>query len=218
MKKLYLLSSLLLAVALFSCDDVKRKPSNVYMPDMAYSRAMETYAEKDSSVYTDKEKERGQKIFYNNLPVAGTIARGEEMPFHLTKDKAGDTTNYIASKAVTSPVDTMTTAQLVESERLYLINCGICHGKNLDGNGPLYKGGEGPFAAKPATLVGDAKYEAMPNGQMFYSVAYGKGQMGSYASQLTRRQRWEVIAYIKHKQKEAKASAAPATDATAAKK
>lgn len=217
MKKLYLLSSLLLAVALFSCDDVKRKPSNVYMPDMAYSRAMETYAEKDSAIYTDNEKERGQKIFYNSLPVAGTIARGEEMPFHIAKDKAGDTTNYTASKNVASPIDTMTTAQLVESERLYLINCGICHGKNLDGNGPLYKGGEGPYAAKPATLVGDAKIEAMPVGQMFYSIAYGKGQMGSYASQLSRKQRWEIIAFIKHKQKEAKANAAPAVDAAAKK-
>jgi len=100
---------------------------------------------------------------------------------------------------------------------LYLINCGICHGTKLDGNGPLYKGGEGPYAAKPATLVGDVKYETMPEGQMFYSIAYGKGQMGSYASQLTRKQRWEVIAYIKHKQKAAKATAAPAADATTKK-
>jgi SNF family Na+-dependent transporter len=61
------------------------------------------------------------------------------------------------------------------------------------------------------------QYEAMPEGQMFYSVAYGKNLMGSYASQLTRKQRWEVIAYIKHKQKEAKAIAAPAFDATAKK-
>ena len=42
--------------------------------------------------------------------------------------------------------------------RLYLVNCGICHGEKLDGNGPLYKGGEGPFPLNPRTLVGDAKY------------------------------------------------------------
>ena len=87
-----------------------------------------------------------------------------------------------------------------EAERLYLVNCGICHGTKLDGNGPLYKDGDGPFPAKPATLVGDAKYEAMPEGQMFYSVTYGKNKMGSYASQLNTRQRWMVIAYIKSKQ------------------
>jgi hypothetical protein len=36
----------------------------------------------------------------------------------------------------------------------------------------------------PATLVGDAKYESMPEGQMYYSTTYGKNLMGSYASQL----------------------------------
>jgi mono/diheme cytochrome c family protein len=212
MKGIYVIASLAFATTFVSCDDdVKRHPSNVYMPDMANSRALETYADKDSAIYTENVNEKGQKIFYNNLPVTGTIFRGEEVPFNLSMDKVGDTTNYFASKAVKSPIDSLSQKDLVENERLYLINCGICHGKNLDGNGPLYKAGEGPYPAKPATLVGDAKYEAMPEGQMFYSIAYGKNLMGSYASQLTRRQRWEVIAYIKHKQKEAKASAAPAT-------
>lgn len=220
MKGIYIIASIALATTFIGCsDDVKRTPSNIYMPDMAYSRALETYAEKDSSIFTENELERGQgnKIFYNNLPVSGSIFRGEEVPFAIAKDKLGDTTNYTASKLVKSPVDSLDPKQLVEVERLYLINCGICHGTNLDGNGPLYKAGEGPYPAKPATLVGDAKYEAMPEGQMYYSIAYGRNLMGSYASQLTRKQRWEVIAYIKHKQKEAKASAAPVADATAKK-
>ena len=42
--------------------------------------------------------------------------------------------------------------------------------------------------------------------------------MGSYASQLSRKQRWEIIAYIKAKQKEAKATAAPAATAEVVKK
>jgi SNF family Na+-dependent transporter len=33
----------------------------------------------------------------------------------------------------------------------------------------------------------------MPEGQMFYSMTYGKNLMGSYASQLTRDQRWAII-------------------------
>jgi isocitrate lyase len=40
----------------------------------------------------------------------------------------------------------------------------------------------------------------MPVGTMFYSVTYGKNNMGSYASQLTRRQRWMVIQYVKSQQ------------------
>ena len=202
------ISFLLLASALVlvSCSDVKRQPGSVYMPDMAYSRAYESYA--DYSNLAQKN------INYTGTPGAGAIARGEDLPFHIPMDAPGDTTNYTASKAVKNPVVSLTDVERKEAERLYLINCGICHGANLNGNGPLYKGGDGPYPAKPATLVGDAKYEAMPDGQMFYSLAYGKNLMGSYASQLSRKQRWMVIKYIKDKQQEGKAAA---TDTTAKK-
>ena len=193
------------------CNSVQRDPGRVYMPDMGPSRAYETYAELDSNQFTSDVSEVGHKIFYNQVPVAGTIAREEEMPFPFAKDAAGDTTNYVASKQATNPL-TLDSVHLKEAERLYLINCGICHGTKLDGNGPLYKDGNGPYPAKPATLVGDPKYEAMPEGQMFYSVTYGKNLMGSYASQLTKTQRWMVIAYIKSKQSSGKQQA-PATGA-----
>lgn len=213
MKKLSIIAVLTSAtVIIFSCSDVKREPGSVYMPDMAYSRAYETYADHSNLA------EAG--IFYNNRPVAGTMARGEELPFHLAKDEPGDTTNYTAAKLIKNPIDSLSASEFKETERLYLINCGICHGPKLNGNGPLYKDGNGPYAAKPATLVGDAKYEAMLDGQMFYSVAYGKNMMGSYASQLSRKQRWMVIKYIKLKQAASKVDAAPAATAivTTAKK
>ena len=99
---------------------------------------------------------------------------------------------------VTNPV-AAGTINMKNAERLYLVNCGICHGTKLDGNGPLWKGGNGPFPAAPKNFM-DAAMKAMPEGTMFHSVTYGKEQMGSYASQLNTRQRWEVIAYIKSKQ------------------
>jgi mono/diheme cytochrome c family protein len=207
MKKTAIIISLSAIVALVACSDVKRTPGDIYMPDMATSRAYESYA--DHSNLTEKG------INYNNRPVDGTISREEEMPFHIAKDVAGDTTNYTASKAIKNPYDSLSKTDFTEAERLYVINCGICHGANLKGNGPLYKDGAGPYPAKPASLVGDAKYEAMPDGQMFYSVAYGKNLMGSYASQMSRKQRWMVIKYIKMKQQEGKAAAVPAAATTA---
>ena len=207
MKNTLIIACLTAVVVLASCSDVKRKPGTIYMPDMAYSRAYESYADHSNLA------EKG--INYNNRPVEGTISREEEMPFHLAKDAAGDTTNYTASKLVMNPIDSLSAKDKEEAERLYLVNCGICHGTTLNGNGPLYKDGNGPYAAKPATLVGDAKYEAMPAGQMFYSVAYGKNLMGSYASQLSRKQRWMVIAYIKAKQKEGKSTTPAAAPAAA---
>jgi mono/diheme cytochrome c family protein len=198
MNKFLAITFLAAVVILTSCSDVKRKPGSIYMPDMAYSRAIESY--------TDLTYLKDQGINFDAKPVAGTIARGHDMPFPIAQDVAGDTTNYTASKAILNPIDSMSAKETAEAERLYLINCGICHGAKLDGNGPLYKDGNGPYPAKPATLVGDIKYESMPAGQMFYSVQYGKNLMGSYASQLSRHQRWMVIKYIKDKQAAAKAS------------
>jgi mono/diheme cytochrome c family protein len=196
-------------VVLASCSsDVRRDTGRIYMPDMTYSRAYETYA------LTPEEKEVLLKkgIHFSNTPVPGTMKRGSLFPFDIPMDSvAGDTTNYVASKQVKNPLSGLDEATMVEAQRLYLVNCGICHGPKLDGNGPLYKGGDGPFPAKPATLVGDVKYESMPEGQMYYSVTYGKNKMGSYASQLDTRQRWMVIAYIKSKQAASKPAASDST-------
>jgi mono/diheme cytochrome c family protein len=212
MKKLSIISVLVMAVIVWSCSDVRRSPGNVYMPDMAYSRAYETYAPIDTLAK--------QGIHYNRLPVHGTIKRGELLPFPLEADKAGADTNYRQSVSVTNPLPALDAVQMKEAERLYLVNCGICHGTALDGNGPLYNGGSGPFSAAPANLTGNAKYVSMPEGQMFYSVTYGKGQMGSYASQLSTTQRWMIIHYVKSKQGGGKsaAAAAPAADSAAAAK
>ncbi len=215
MKKLIIASSIIVAVTLaVSCSDVQRNPGRVYMPDMAYSRAYETYATTDSM----KAELLKRGIHFSNTPVEGTIKRGELLPFLIRKDSAaGDSTNYHASRGMKNPLTSMDT---VEAERLYLVNCGICHGPKLDGNGPLYKGGDGPFPAAPANFIAGAQYKDMPEGQMFYSVTYGgRTKMGSYASQLNTEQRWMVIAYIKSKQ--AAAPAKPVSggpDSTAAKK
>jgi hypothetical protein len=66
--------------------------------------------------------------------------------------------------------------------------------------------------------VGDAKYESMTEGTMYYSITYGRNLMGSYASQLSPKQRWEIIYYIKAKQGKVAPSAAAADTMAVAKK
>lgn len=183
---------IILSVVAVSCSDVKRTRGREYMPDMAYSRAYET-----NDNYSNL-KERG--INYTAMPVAGTIQRGETFPFSIPVDKEGDSTNYVASKQVVNPLAEQDSIQLKEAERMYLINCAICHGTNLEGNGPLYDGGNGPYPAAPKNLVGDPVVSVMPQGQMFYSVTYGKGAMGPYGSQLSTSQRWRIVEYVKRKQ------------------
>ncbi len=190
MKKSAIIVVLVLAIAAWSCSDVKRDQNRVYMPDMAYSRAIETYSDIDT---LDK-----QGIYYNRMPVVGTVKRGELAPLTLGPDKTGDSTNYVASKQLANPLPKLDDVQMKEAERLYLVNCAICHGVGLDGNGPLFTSGK--FPAQPANLATNALYTKMPEGQMFYSVTYGKGQMGSYASQLSSTQRWMVVQYVKRQQ------------------
>ena len=191
-----------------SCNKVRRSPGRSYMPDMAYSRAYETYAT------TEALQKEG--INYTAMPVAGTFARGD-INWHYPY--ANDSAGYASSKNVVNPLPKLDAKQYLEASRLYLVNCGICHGEKLDGNGPLWNGGAGPFPAAPRNLLTDPVVATMAEGTMFHSLTYGRNTMGSYASQLTTEQRWMVIHYIKEKQalSGTPAPAAPAADSTAAK-
>lgn len=220
MRKIVIITGIVTAgMLLSSCRD-KRSAGHVYMPDMAYSRAFETYDALDSSRFTGDTLERGGKIYYDRMPVAGTVARGDMPAFPLAMDKIGDTTaaNYKASVNVPNPLPPLSAVDYLEAARLYLVNCGICHGEKLDGNGPLYNGGNGPYQAAPKDLIKDPVVGKMPDGQMFYSITYGKNAMGSYASQLNTRQRWMIIHYIKEKQGLANSKPAAADSSATAKK
>jgi len=220
MKKIAIITGVVTAgLLLSSCRD-KRSAGHVYMPDMAYSRAFETYAALDSSRFTGDTLERGGKIYYDRMPVAGTVAR-EDMPaFPLAMDKIGDSaaTNYKASANVPNPLPALSAVDYLEAARLYLVNCGICHGEKLDGQGPLYNDGKGPYPSAPKNLMADPVVSKMPDGQMFYSITYGKNAMGSYASQLSTKQRWMIIHYIKEKQNVATSKPAQPADSSATAK
>ncbi len=199
MKKIWIITGCVaLMVVMISCNKTRRNTGRAYMPDMAYSRAYETYSS------TENLKEKG--IHYTSMPVTGTIARGDMAGYTLKNDS----TDYVQSASVKNPFSA-DSIDMKEAERLYLVNCGICHGAKLDGNGPLWNGGDGPYPAAPKNFLAD-DMKLMTEGTMFHSVTYGKGQMGSYASQLNTKQRWEVIAYVKSKQGGAANTAKPAAD------
>ncbi len=193
-------------VILSSCSN-KRSPGDIYMPDMAYSRTYESYDVQDSTKFTsDMFGKGGNRIFFNAMPAPGTIKRVEQFPYTLPNDSNG----YKMSAAVPNPIEFMTGAEMSEAARLYNINCGICHGDKGTANGPL----AGKIGAV-ANLTLDL-YKAMPDGTMFHSITYGKNNMGSYASQLNREQRWQVIKYVRTLQGGGAAGAAASTDTSKA--
>lgn len=188
MKKIAIIATLALStVTVFtSCKD-KTKPGSVYMPDMAYSRAYESYALRDSNVFTMDPNDAGHKIFFNNLPPAGTLKRGELYPFNVPNDSNG---LLNLSSQVKNPLGPLTTADSLETARLFNINCAVCHGAKGEANGPLAAkiGGVKSIIALSPTYA---------DGRIFFVMEYGQNNMGSYASQLSREQRWRIVQYIR---------------------
>ena len=77
-----------------------------------------------------------------------------------------------------------------KGKSLYQANCNHCHGEKGDGNGPMVTAGSFTGAANLATL-------AIADGQMFYSIYYGKGMMGSHASLVNKQEIWTLVHYIR---------------------
>ena len=204
MKSFFLTAIIILSLFFSSCRG-KDSTGRVYMPDMAESRALETYSS------TANLKDSNNNIYYTALPVAGTIARGDSAPYLLPNSDSG----YAQSKAVSNPIKELTAEQMKEAERLYLVNCAICHGPKLDGNGPLWKDGSGPYPAAPKDLMA-ADSKLLSEGTIFHVATFGKGMMGSYASQLSTNQRWMVVSYVKFKQNAGASGGSATKDSTAA--
>ena len=210
-----LLVVIIAAATITGCDN-KRQPGKIYMPDMAYSRALETYALLNDTVFTTDPNKRGKEIFYNAKPVDGTLKIGELAAYSLPDD----TTGYAMSAGVKNPLDALTKKDSVEAARLFNINCAICHGAEGKANGPLATSGKIGGVANLTTDV----YIKMADGTMYHSIQYGKNNMGSYASQLDRKQRWQIVQYIRTLQPKpaaaavATVSASPAVDSAKTKK
>ncbi|MES2849395.1 MAG: cytochrome c [Bacteroidota bacterium] len=177
------------AMALVSCDRGKEDTGRIYMPDMAYSRAVESYALLDSAKFTNDPSHLGKEIFYNSKPVEGTISVGEIEPFAAPlSDSAGGL--YTVSNATKNPLSPLVGKDSAEAARLFNINCAICHGDQGGINGPV-----APIVGGVKSIV--AASPGYSDGRLFHVINYGQGNMGSYASQLSRKQRWMIIQYIR---------------------
>jgi len=212
MKKTAIIATLVLttAVVFISCDS-KRQPGKIYIPDMAYSRAYESYAERDSAIFTTDPNDAGHKIFYNNMAPAGTIGRGEQFPFNVPNDSNG---LINLSAQVKNPLASLTGKELEEAGRLFNINCAVCHGAKGEANGPL-----APKVGGVKSII--ALSPTYSDGRIFFILTYGQNNMGSYASQLSREQRWRIVQYIRTLEPKTAApavDAAPKADSAAVKK
>lgn len=120
------------------------------------------------------------------------------------------------SNQIKNPLGPLTTSDSLEASRLFNINCAVCHGAKAEANGPV----AAKIGGVKSIIAGSPNYS---DGRLFYVITYGQNNMGSYASQLDRKQRWMIVQYIRtlEPKKEATAepvAAAPKADSAATAK
>ncbi|MBK1884349.1 cytochrome c [Luteolibacter pohnpeiensis] len=87
-----------------------------------------------------------------------------------------------------------TEALIRRGQERFNINCSPCHG--ISGNG---QGMTSHFGVPGiANLLGDPyKTGTYPDGRIFEVITHGKGQMGAYGPNVSVRDRWAIISYVR---------------------
>ncbi len=99
-------------------------------------------------------------------------------------------------------------AFLNRGKEMYSVNCMPCHGASGDGQGITTSFGVPGVANLALENFGQAAY---PDGRMYDVISNGKGNMSGYKHNLSIRDRWAVVAYVRALQAARKA---PLSDAT----
>ncbi len=106
----------------------------------------------------------------------------------VTTGRVTGTTNFVEVNPL--PV----TAELLQrGQQVFNINCAACHSRLGDGNGT-------PKRINAMAVVAnlhDKRIVELPDGELFNTASYGKGLMQGYAGNLTIRDRWAAIAYLR---------------------
>lgn len=118
--------------------------------------------------------------------VAGTVARGhlnEDTLLYTGKDDDADATVFPFA------VDA---AVMARGRERYDIYCAPCHGRTGEGDGMIVRRG---YRRPPA--LADEWLRQAPVGHFFDVMTNGFGAMPDYAAQITPRDRWAIVAYVR---------------------
>jgi mono/diheme cytochrome c family protein len=166
---------LLIVISITSCSN-KRERKLQYMADTDMYNAVgyETYAT--------------NPFFKNGIeaqkPVEGSIFRGE-VPYEIPNTNEG---YDLAKETLKSPLE-VNDKNLANGKAMYTIYCAVCHGDKGDGQGTLVK--REKFLGVP-----NYKDRQITEGSIYHVIMYGRNMMGSHASQLTNKERWQIVQYV----------------------
>ena len=202
------------AVLMSSCASDPDSPGLEYMPDMYRSPAIEAYVDYgDVRARIDETKK--VKLTAMTPPQFSVPYYGKDsalvdmmlpyrrLPNQLMKSTHGfygerlsAADEYtLASADIKNPV-MLNEKVLEDGKKLYASMCQHCHGEKGDGNGPM-------VTSKAYSGVPNYMEEArmkLSNGQMFYSIYYGKGMMGAHRSLLNKKEIWTLVHYVRSMQ------------------
>ena len=88
---------------------------------------------------------------------------------------------------------------LMEAEQLFTDNCVLCHGEKGLGDGP----GAKTIKVKPANFTDPKLQASETDGGLFWKMTTGRGPMPSWKEDLTEKERWELVGYIRKLGKDA---------------
>lgn len=179
----YVIPIILALLLVLFCNRKENHPGLEYAPDMVHSKAYETYT------YSPKEKDH-KKGFVALEPVEGTIPVDHE-PYHGENTPEG---YEKAAQSTTNPVE-LTDEVLARGKQIYTIHCTPCHGEKGDGQGSAVVNSDYNLGAPPIQFNAPVP-GYLTSGRMYHTITFGKGNMGSYASQVSPEDRWNVIHYI----------------------
>ncbi len=97
-----------------------------------------------------------------------------------------------ASAASTTNPVAMTQASIRAGSSLFSSNCEACHGADGTGDGPT-----GAFLSPHPANLTTASFWSQGEGAIFWKITHGHSPMPSFRDSLSRKQRWEVIDYLK---------------------
>ncbi|HLV92315.1 MAG TPA: cytochrome c [Aequorivita sp.] len=163
------------SISLVSCFN-KERPNYQFFPDMYESSSYESYGAYD--IFPNQQSAM--------LPVENTIPRGFE-PYEFEDSNDG----LLESKKVVDYPFEVTEENIATGKHLYTLYCAVCHGDKGDGQGILVKRekflGIPSFADEGRTIV--------PGG-IYHVETYGLNAMGSYASQTSAKERWQIAMHV----------------------
>ena len=191
-------------------------PGFEYMPDMYRSPAIEPYV--DYGEIRGREKSELKTLLSAMIPPKNTIpyVKGDSAKIRMMLptmypnismrethglydwEVTSEDIYNTSAKAISNPIkmnENNKKELLEKGKTLYTSMCQHCHGETGAGDGSMVK--SGAYKSGGNLDYKDPAKMSLSDGQMYYSISFGKNNMGAHASLLSKEEIWTLVHYVK---------------------